>query len=434
MLIQRAQLLDGAVVDIRSDHRIVEVAEGLTPIRGEAVFDASGHTVIPGLHDHHVHLHSAAAAMTSVRVGPREVLGRKDLQATLASAHVGDDGWIRAVGYHEAVAGPLDRTTLDEVSPPVPVRVQHRSGVLWTLNSLGLDRVGLPTHPDGRLRSADPSWSGALQRRESGLAELSRQLAAHGVTAVTDATPGLGADDVLRFAESHRHGELLQRVHCLASAKRILHDDDLDLDEVSDWITARHDAGGSVAVHCVTAAQLVVTIAALRAAGARPGDRIEHAAAVPEDCLADLADLGVTVATQPNFVAERGDQYLTDVPREDHHELWRVASLLAAGIPVVLSTDLPFGDPDPWAAMRAAVTRTSASGAVIGSQECIDASTALAMFLGSREHPTRPRWIAAGEPADLCVLAGTPADVLRDLDADRIAATVVEGRIVYERV
>jgi predicted amidohydrolase YtcJ len=433
VLIQRAHRLDGAVIDVRTDRQVIEVGERLLPRVGESVFDAAGHTVIPGLHDHHVHVHSAAAAMTSVRVGPREVFGRNGLRAALASTNVGDDGWIRAVGYHEAVAGPLDRAALDAVAPPVPVRVQHRSGVLWTLNSLGLERVGLPGHPDGRLRSADPSWSGTLARRETGLAELSRRLAALGVTGVTDATPGLGADDVLRFGEAHRRGELLQRVHCLASAKRILHDDDLDLDELTAWVAARHDGSGNVAVHCVTAAQLVVTIAALRAAGVRPGDRIEHAAVVPADCVADLAELGVTIATQPNFVAERGDQYLADVPRPEHDQLWRVASLLSAGIPVVLSTDFPFGDIDPWASMRAAVTRTASSGAVLGAGECIDARAALTMFFGTPEHPTRTRSVAVGEPGDLCVLVGSPEEVLHDLDAGRVAATIVEGRVVFER-
>lgn len=433
MLIQRGHLLDGTVADIRTDHQVVEVAQDLTPARGEPVFDASGCTVIPGLHDHHVHVHSAAAATTSVSVGPREVRDRNGLRAALATAHVGEDGWIRAVGYHEAVAGELDRVALDEVSPPVPVRVQHRSGILWTLNSAGLARVGLPDHPDGRLRSADPSWSGALARRETGLADVSLRLASYGVTGMTDATPDLGVNDVVRFAESHRHGELLQRVHCLAPGKRILHDDDLDLDGLTSWIIARHAAGAVVALHCVTAAQLVVAIAALRAAGSRPGDRIEHAAVVPDDCLADLAELGLAVVTQPNFVAERGDQYLVDVPQDELHQLWRVASLIAAGIPVALSTDFPFGDADPWAAMRAAVHRTTASGTVIGAQERIAARTALTLFLGAPEHPTLPRSVSPGEPADLCVLAGAPDHVLRELDASLVAATVVEGRVVYER-
>ena len=86
--------------------------------------------------------------------------------------------------------------------------------------------------------------------------------------------------------------------------------------------------------------------------------------------------------TQPNFVAERGDQYLDEVPAAEHEQLWRVASLLRAGVPVALSTDMPFGDGDPWAAMRAAVHRTTPSGAVLGADECISARTALTMFSG----------------------------------------------------
>src|ERR1700752_306783 len=128
MLIQRAVLLDGTKTDIRVDERIVEVGD-LAPHKGEQVLDAAGQTVIPGLHDHHVHLRSAAAALTSARLGPPEVWGRDDLARALAAAGVGGDGWIRAVGYHEAVAGPLDPDVLDEGSPPVSVRVQHLRGV-----------------------------------------------------------------------------------------------------------------------------------------------------------------------------------------------------------------------------------------------------------------------------------------------------------------
>lgn len=71
----------------------------------------------------------------------------------------------------------------------IPVRIQHRSGALWILNSAALGRVGLAEHPDGRLRSDDRGWSDALARRETDLAELSRRITATGVTGVTDATP-----------------------------------------------------------------------------------------------------------------------------------------------------------------------------------------------------------------------------------------------------
>jgi predicted amidohydrolase YtcJ len=433
MLIQRATLLDATTTDIRLDERISEVAAGLTEQPGEQVLDAAGGTVIPGLHDHHVHLRSAAASLTSTRVGPAEVHSREDLARALANAEVRSDGWIRAVGYHEAVAGPLDRAVLDEVSPSVPVRVQHRSGVLWTLNSVGLAWVGLADHPDGRLRSSDRSWSDTLQRDETGLADVSRQLCGYGVTGVTDATPDFDVGDIVRLIEAHRRGELRQRVNCLAPGKRILHDADLDLDELTAWIAGRHAQDAPVAVHCVTAAQLIVTLSAVRSAGGHPQDRIEHAAVVPDDSVADLASLGVTVVTQPNFVAERGDQYLADVPAPEQHELWRLASLRRAQVLVALSTDMPFGDADPWAVMRAAVHRTTGSGAVLGADECVSAREALEMFFGAAGSPAYPRRVEAGQPGDLVVLGAPPAEVLSELDSGMVAATVIAGEVVYER-
>jgi predicted amidohydrolase YtcJ len=305
--------------------------------------------------------------------------------------------------------------------------------VLWTLNSAGLARVGLSDHPDGRLRSADRSWSDTLQRNESGLAEVSRRLSELGVTGVTDATPDFEVSDIVKLMEAHRRGGLRQRVHCLAPGKRILHDGGLDLDELAAWVAERHAAGAPVAVHCVTAAQLVVTLSALRGAGTHPQDRIEHAAVVPDDSMADLTGLGVTVVTQPNFVAERGDQYLTDVPAAGHHELWRVASLLKARVRVALSTDMPFGEGDPWASMRAAVHRTTAAGAVLGADECVSAREALTMFFGTPGQPSDPRTVQPGQPGDLCVLAAPPGDVLTELDAQMVAATVIAGEVVFER-
>ena len=428
MLIQRARLLDGRIVDIRVTGRIEEVADALTPRLAETVFDAAGGAVIPGLHDHHVHLRAAAAALDSVQVGPAKVHDRAELARVLASAPVGVDGWIRAVGYHESAAGTLDRSVLDELFDAVPLRIQHRSGVLWFLNSAGLAAVGLPDHPDGRLRSYD-TWSDAVARRDTNLAAISTRLLGYGVTGVTDATPALSADDIVTLTEEHRHGGLHQGVHWLAPGKRILHDDSLDLDELADWISERHRNNGAVALHCVTASQLVVSLAALRAAGTHPGDRIEHAAVVPADTIAELANIGVLVVTQPNFVAERGDQYLADVEPGDQPALWRLASLLDAGVRVALSTDLPFGGADPWASMRAAVHRTAATGAVLNANECVSATTALTMFTGHAERPDVPRTVEPGQPGDLCVLGAPPAEVLDALDADLVSATVIAGHL-----
>jgi predicted amidohydrolase YtcJ len=434
MLIQRATLLDGTTADIRVGAHIEVVGQGLTARRGEGVLDAGGGTVLPGLYDHHVHVRSAASALDSLTLGPPGVSTEAELTRLLSNASPGPDGWIRAVGYHESVAGELNRSALDAVVAGIPVRVQHRSGALWILNSAALGRVGLPDHPDGRLRSSDRAWSEALQRRETDLAELSRRITATGVTGVTDATPDLGADDMVSLMVAQRRGEFRPRLRFLSPGKKILHDDRLDLDSLTDWIAAQHAADHPVAVHCVTAAQLVVTIAALRAAGSHPQDRIEHAAMVPEENLADLADLahlGLTVVTQPNFVAERGDQYLDDVPADEHSQLWRVASLRGAAVPVALSTDMPFGHGDPWTAMRAAVYRTTPRGAVLNANECVSALTALTMFLGRPDEPGRARTVATGQPGDLCVLNEPPATALAELDAGLVAATIIGGELVY---
>ncbi|WP_118913976.1 amidohydrolase family protein [Mycobacterium shigaense] len=431
MLIRRARLLSGAAADIRVGARIEAVGATLAAEPGERVLDAAGGTVLPGLHDHHVHVRSAASALDSPSVGPPAVRTKEQLAQQLTQAVPGYDGWIRAVGYHDSVAGELDRGDLDTLVPETPVRIQHRSGALWILNSAALHRIGMTDHPDGRLRAADRGWSDRLQRRDTDLAELSSRLVALGVTGVTDATPDLDANDMVALLVAHRRGEFRPRLGFLSPGKKILRDDDLDLDTLTGWIADMHAEQRPVAVHCVTAAQLVVAMAALRAAGGHPHDRIEHAAVVDDDSLTDLAELGVTVVTQPNFVAERGDQYLADIPAAEHGQLWRVASLLEANVRVALSTDMPFGRGDPWAAMRAAVHRSTPSGAVLGADECVSARTALTMFLGHAEQPARARGVAAGQPGDLCVLVVPPATALAELDAAMVAATIIGGEIAY---
>jgi predicted amidohydrolase YtcJ len=98
--------------------------------------------------------------------------------------------------------------------------------------------------------------------------------------------------------------------------------------------------------------------------------------------------------------------------------------LMKAGIAIAGSTDAPFGAPDPWAAMRAAVTRA------IGPSERIPPHHALQMFLGWADRPATPRTIAPGEPGDLCILAVPPSEALRVLTSDMVVAAVVGGELV----
>ena len=147
LLVRRAEVGgSGPAVDVRvRDGVVVEVGRDLRAAAGGRVLDAGGGALLPGLHDHHIHLLATAADAASVRVGPPDVRDRAGFARALRDAdrRLPPGQWIRATGYHESVAGDLDRTALDRIVPDRPVRVQDRSGARWTLNRAGIDAVGL---------------------------------------------------------------------------------------------------------------------------------------------------------------------------------------------------------------------------------------------------------------------------------------------------
>jgi len=176
----------------------------------------------------------------------------------------------------------------------------------------------------------------------------------------------------------------------------------------------------------------VLAAAALGAAGVRAGDRVEHAAIAPPEAMALLAGLRVTVVTQPGFIATRGDAYARDVAAADLPHLYRCQGFLDAGIALGGSTDAPFGSPDPWAAMRAAVDRRTPEGSVIGDGERLPPERALALFTSPAEAPGgAPRRVAIGAPADLCLLARPWAEARTRLDAADVCATLCAGALVF---
>jgi predicted amidohydrolase YtcJ len=341
-----------------------------------------------------------AAAARSVSIS--------DLQRVASDRPPGE--WIRAVGYHESSDGPLDRDALDRLVPDRPVRVQHASGAMWVLNTPALAALGLDV-ADGRLYGCDELLQERLGGSAPDLAGVGGALAAVGVTAVTDATPGLRSV-----------GPVPQRVNFLGDGKIVVSDHaPPDIDELVDRIRAARPL--PVGFHCASRLALVLTIAALEMASAHDGDRIEHGAVIPDDALPALRRLGVTVVTQPAFVHERGDRYLADVDEDDRPYLWRCGSLRRAGIAVAGSSDAPYGPADPWQAMRAAVARRTAGGRVLGEGERIAPWEALNLFLTPVEDPGgAPRRVRPGV-SDLCLLHVPLAVALADLDAANVRMT-----------
>jgi predicted amidohydrolase YtcJ len=399
-------------VDVRiRGERVVELGPRLRPAPAEAVLDGRGGALIPGLHDHHVHLLALAAALVSVDCS-------RSLQG-LRTAPADSAGWVRGVRYHEEVAGPLDRWTLDALRADVPVRVQHATGNLWMLNSAGVRALGLPEDHDGRVLGGD-RWLRARRGPPEApdLRPVERLLAERGVTGVTDATADNGPAE-----ESLLRGAIRQHVVVMncgrAPRKLVVHEHDLPpFDDLVAAIGAAHAAGRCVAVHAVTRAALVYVLAALESAGARRGDRIEHASVAPPEAVTTMARLGLTVVTQPNFLVERGHRYRRDVDEADRPWLYRGRGFLDAGVRLAAGTDAPLGEPDPWAAMRAAVTREP-------PEERLTPERALRLFTTGPFAPGgRPRPVRVGARADLCLLACPWAEARRALDAAMVRATI----------
>lgn len=483
LLIRQAVLFDAAYaaskrsmsgdarVSVRCRNgRIVEVGARLASSPDERIIDARGATIVPGLHDHHIHLFALAAAERSVRCGPPHVVDRGGLRRVLRACS--GSGWIRGVGYDDTVCGEIDACVLDAWEPDRPVRIQHRSGVAWVLNTAAMRALALDDAPDraGIERDAGGRPTGRLFRLDGWLRarlvdaepvrlhDASRQLARFGITGVTDASVTNDVRTAAQFRTLEARGDLLQRVRAMGGGSRVGSAGGLDarfadrdellaeqkilldehalppLDELIGSIRAAHATDRGTAFHCVTRAELVLALAALDEAGVS-NDRIEHAAVVSDDALPLLARLRPTVVTQPGFVYAHGDRYRREVTAGEHDQLYRCASLVRAGVPVAFGSDAPYGPTNPWLIMHAAVARSTRVGALLGAAERIAPEAALRAFCSGADDPGGPmRTLRVGDPADLCVLT-EPWQTVRDrLDTCRVRATVRGGRVIYEDV
>ena len=196
-----------------------------------------------------------------------------------------------------------------------------------------------------------------------------------------------------------------------------------------DVLTASGDVSVTGPVTTAARLGLVIALAAWEEVGALPGDRIEHGAVIPLELLAQIANLGLTVVTQPGFIADRGDDYLRDVELHDQPHLWRCGSLLDAGIAVGGSTDAPFGPADPWIAIASAVDRQTPHGSILGPNERINAQAALDMLLTPPSQPGgRPRSVSIGSPANLCLLNAPLEKALTTPSSAHVRSAIIRGK------
>lgn len=458
MLIRNAEVWGHGPADVLiEDGRIARITLPGAPTLSAKVIDADGAALLPGLHDHHIHLAALAAKRASVWCGPPQVATRDELAGVLA---LPGEGWLRGIGYHDSVMGLPGATELDELVHDRPVRIQHRSGRMWLLNSAALEILLHQAPPPPGLEIEAGSYTGRLFDEDDWLrrtlaaappsfAEVGAELARYGITGLTDMSPGNDPVMAAHFAAEMESDALPQRVTLagalslaqtsglwqLGPAKLHLHESALPVfDAAAAFIRAAHDQGRAVAVHCVSEVELVFALALFEGAGSVRGDRIEHASVASDELIARIAALALRVCVQPHFIAERGDDYLRDVEARHHRELYRLRAFAKAGVTLAGGSDAPYGLPDPWTAIAAAVERRTPSSVVMDAAEALPPEQALALYLADPQDLSRQRQIAVGAPADLCLLDHPWAEGRRALSANRVRATWISGRLVHDRI
>ena len=327
------------------------------------------------MHDHHIHLFATAAALASAQCGPDEARDGAGLARALREHTPDARGWVRGVGYYESIAGEIERHTLDAVRDDVPIRMQHRSGQLWMLNSCAIALLDLDRDaqtPSGVERDGAGRATGRIYRCDAWLRErlgastapslvtVSRRLHALGITGVTDATPTNGPAEVAAFAAARARGEFSQRVIVMGTlalsevepppgieigaVKIHLAESELpDLDDVIATIRAAHAGQRNAAIHCVTRVELLFALAAYEAAGVRAGDRLEHVHVAPPTSVASIARLGLTVCANGALVRARCADWRRELDPEDAHAIGRPEVFARAGIALLAGSDAPYG-------------------------------------------------------------------------------------------
>ena len=445
MVLRRVRPWGAAPTDVRLDGGLI-AAMGPGLPRGATEIDGQGRTLLPGLHDHHLHILALAARRQSIDL--HGLVSEAAVAAALFKAKVSatPQGWLRAVAYDERAAGLPDAALLDRWVPDRPLRLQDRTGALWVLNSLALaqlDHGELPpgaerdasARPTGRFWREDPWLARALARAMPDLSVLGHDLAALGLAGLTDAGAHNGPDEAHLLAGALPQHLVLMGNEALVSGEAYrlgplkLMIDERDPPEVESLAARIRTARGqsrAVAAHCVTEAELALFLAALDAGGgARPGDRIEHGALVPLPFVPVIAAAGLTVVTNPAFVHDRGDRYLATIAHDQIADLYPAARLARAGVALRGGSDAPYASVDPWLAMRSARDRLTAAGEPLAMAERLDAASALRLYCSGT--------IAVGAPADLILCEGALGDVLADLSAQRLCATIIRGHIAFWR-
>ena len=398
--------------------------------------DATGMTVTPSFHDTHTHLLSYASNFQTYDIGLEEFSEQVFIKLLRRAAYDQENsGLVRVSGMDRYFTNidsnfQIDKDLLDEALPDRPLRIQTRSGHAHVLNSAAMRLAGIgesTDEPEGvtfQRRLSDGELNGVFLEAgeyldgrlpkidqcdlEKGLAKALNTIHAKGINDVTDAThindfsryeflsecvrkyapnmklqfmPGFNSirdflDLGMKYKSQHNGVSLGPVKLMVTDSHGSIYPDKNTLKEM---VRESHRFGFPVAIHSVEMNSTDIILEILgndRIAG----DRIEHASELRDDQIQKISEMSLKVSTQPSFIYERGDGYLNSDSASRIDKLYRLKSLLFAGVIVGVSSDCPVTDPNPMNTIYSAVTRRTSTGAIVNIEERVSICEALQML------------------------------------------------------
>jgi predicted amidohydrolase YtcJ len=143
------------------------------------------------------------------------------------------------------------------------------------------------------------------------------------------------------------------------------------------------------------------------------------------------------VASQPGFLSLLGDGFAEALPAQSGR-LYPFGSWRRAGIVTAGSSDAPVITADPLLGIRDAVLRRTAAGRVLGPQERLSATDALALYTSGAAFALHRDGelgtLQPGKLADFTVLDRNPLTAEPErITGISVLATAVGGAPVYQR-
>lgn len=208
-------------------------------------------------------------------------------------------------------------------------------------------------------------------------------------------------------------------------------------EEAREMIASAQANGFGVASHAIgnESVELVLDMyrdLAVKAVGDDP-PRIEHAHAVDAELVRRIADQGIAVVTQPDFLRI---PTMSEVTIPSRLKWLPVRSLIEAGVRVAGSSDAPVQPRfDPLLGIHAAITRTTHRGEPLHPEESIDARTAFALYTREAAYAAgclaTSGTLAPGKRADFVVLSADPFRAGADVAELSVRETFVAGRSMF---